>query len=102
MLEPNTILQNRYLVLKQIGQGGMGAVYQAKDQRLNSLVALKETFFQDEGLLRAFEHEAQLLASLKHSALPKVIDHFDAFNPSQCKADCFKGLLAFRFICGKR
>ncbi|HXG66700.1 MAG TPA: serine/threonine-protein kinase [Blastocatellia bacterium] len=76
MLQPGAALQNRYLILKQIGQGGMGAVYRAKDQRLNTTVALKETFFQDDVLLRAFQREAHLLAGLKHPALPKVSDHF--------------------------
>lgn len=76
MLTPNTILQNRYLIVRAIGQGGMGAVYLAKDQRLGSDVALKETFFKDDRLRKAFEREARLLASLRHPALPKVIDHF--------------------------
>ena len=76
MLTPNTILQNRYLIVRAIGQGGMGAVYLAKDQRLGSDVALKEAFFKDERLRKAFEREARLLASLRHHVLPKVIDHF--------------------------
>ena len=76
MLTPDTILQNRYLIVRAIGQGGMGAVYLAKDLRLGSDVALKETFFKDDRLRKAFEREARLLASLRHPALPKVIDHF--------------------------
>jgi serine/threonine protein kinase len=76
MLTPNTILQNRYLIVRAIGQGGMGAVYLAIDQRLGSDVALKETLFSDDRLRKAFEREARLLASLRHPALPKVIDHF--------------------------
>jgi len=76
MLSPNTILQNRYLIVRPIGQGGMGAVYLAEDRRLGNYVALKETFFTDELLRKAFEREARLLASLHHPALPRVIDHF--------------------------
>jgi eukaryotic-like serine/threonine-protein kinase len=76
MLEPETILQGRYLIMRRIGHGGMGAVYLAKDQRLGSLLALKETFFTDERMLKAFEREARLLASLRHPALPRVSDHF--------------------------
>jgi eukaryotic-like serine/threonine-protein kinase len=76
MLQPNTVLQGRYRVVEQIGQGGMGAVYLAADLRLRTNVALKETFFTDEAYREAFEHEAQLLARLRHPTLPKVIDHF--------------------------
>jgi serine/threonine protein kinase len=76
MIAPQTLLQNRYLVISQIGQGGMGAVYVATDQRFGSTVALKETFFTDPALRRAFEREARLLNRLRHSALPRVSDHF--------------------------
>lgn len=80
VVETGTILQNRYEIIKPIGQGGMGAVYLAKDQRLGNTVALKETFFSDTFLLAAFEREAKILAGLRHSALPKVIDHFADTN----------------------
>lgn len=76
MLKPNTLLQNRYLVIRQIGRGGMGAVYQATDTRLHCMVALKETLAAGPDLRRAFELEARLLARLRHPALPKVSDHF--------------------------
>ena len=76
MLAPNSVLQNRYLIVRQIGQGGMGAVYLARDQRLNNDVAIKETFANTDRLRKAFEREAQLLAGLRHPALPVVSDHF--------------------------
>src|SRR2546421_9739244 len=76
MIAPNTVLQNRYQIIRQIGQGGMGAVYMARDQRLRSVVALKESFYTDMQMRRAFEREAELLANLHHPALPNVIDHF--------------------------
>src|SRR6478672_9517983 len=76
MLTPETILQNRYRILRQLGQGGMGAVYEAIDERLDTTVALKETFFADERLRKQFEREARLLARLHHPALPRVSDHF--------------------------
>ncbi|HKV33500.1 MAG TPA: protein kinase [Pyrinomonadaceae bacterium] len=76
MLSPETILQGRYRVIRQLGQGGMGAVYDAIDQRLDTTVALKETLFTDERLRKQFEREARLLARLHHPALPRVSDHF--------------------------
>src|SRR5215510_13719855 len=76
MLASETVLQDRYRVVKIIGHGGMGAVYEALDLRLESTVALKQTLFSDEELSRAFEREARLLAGLSHPALPRVSDHF--------------------------
>jgi serine/threonine protein kinase len=76
MLTPETILQGRYRIVRQLGQGGMGAVYEAVDQRLDTTVALKETLFSEERLRKQFEREARLLARLHHPALPRVSDHF--------------------------
>ena len=76
MLTTGTILQNRYSILNLIAEGGMGAVYLARDQCLHCNVALKQTFFTDDALLKAFEREALLLAGLHHPALPRVNDYF--------------------------
>jgi eukaryotic-like serine/threonine-protein kinase len=76
MLPENTILQGRYKIVEPIGRGGMGAVYKALDMRLRSVVALKQTLLTGEIVRKAFEREAQLLAGLRHPALPKVSDHF--------------------------
>jgi eukaryotic-like serine/threonine-protein kinase len=76
MLPLDTLLQNRYLVLEQIGKGGMGVVYKATDQRFSSAVALKEIFLDAPHLRKAFEREARLLNHLRHPALPRVSDHF--------------------------
>ena len=76
-LAPNSLIQNRYLIVHLIGKGGMGEVYLAVDQRLGSAVALKRTFFADDEMLGgAFEREARTLARLRHPVLPKVSDHF--------------------------
>ncbi len=76
MIETGKILQQRYRIDKQIGQGGMGAVYVATDERFGSTVAIKETLCMDDNYRKAIEREARLLNSLKHTALPRVSDHF--------------------------
>ena len=77
MLTEGTILQARYRIIRQLGQGGMGAVYEPVDERLDTTVALKETFFAEEKLRKQFEREARLLARMHHPALPRVSDHFN-------------------------
>ena len=75
-LDTNIVLQDRYRIVRQLGRGGMGAVYEAVDQRLGITVALKETLSSEESMRRQFEREARLLAGLQHPALPRVSDHF--------------------------
>ena len=75
-LAPDTVLQGRYRIVKQLGKGGMGAVYEAVDERLDATVALKETLSADTRLRQQFHQEARLLAQLNHPALPRVSDYF--------------------------
>jgi len=83
MLAPDTLLQNRYRILRQIGGGGMGMVYLAEDTRLpGRMCAIKEmspaqldpddrTWASD-----GFRQEAQMLATLDHVGLTAVTDFF--------------------------
>ncbi|HVN64347.1 MAG TPA: serine/threonine-protein kinase, partial [Candidatus Binataceae bacterium] len=86
-LEPGTTLQNRYVVDRLLGGGGMGMVYLARDQRLaNRPCAIKEMvdhFIDPQQRIEAnkyFASEADTLAQLKHSAIPAVTDRFDDQN----------------------
>ncbi len=92
MLAPNTLLQDRYLVLRLLGQGGMGAVYQATDRKFGNAIAVKETFYSDAQMRRAFSQEARLLNGLRHSALPVVMDYFSVAE---------KQFLVMQYIPGK-
>ncbi|HEY0459222.1 MAG TPA: protein kinase [Pyrinomonadaceae bacterium] len=76
MINPGTVLQDRYLIEKRIGEGGMGAVYLAIDRRFDNFVAIKETFYSDEEFGEAFEREAKILNGLMHPVLPHVSDYF--------------------------
>ncbi len=76
MIETGTLLQGRFLIEDRIGEGGMGAVYRAVDQKFGSIVAIKETFYGDAELGEAFEREARLLNGLHHPIFPHVSDHF--------------------------
>jgi serine/threonine protein kinase len=81
------VLQDRYRIIRQIGEGGMGRVYFGRDTRLNQDVAVKETIKLDgkepsqyiAARIKAFQKEAELLAGkIKHPAIPKVIDYFQS------------------------
>lgn len=76
MLTPNVVIQERYCIRQLIGQGGMGAVYQATDLHANRLVALKHVAKTGRHVRALVDREARLLASLRHPALPRVHDFF--------------------------
>jgi serine/threonine protein kinase len=80
VIDPGALLQGRYRVIRRLGKGGMGAVYEATDLRLDVSVAIKEAFSTDPRLRKQFEHEARLLAQLHHAALPRVTDYFTEDN----------------------
>jgi Tol biopolymer transport system component len=66
-----------YEILGQIGAGGMGDVYQAKDPRLGREVAIKvlpASFSQDPDRLRRFEQEAKAAGLLNHPNITAVYD----------------------------
>jgi Tol biopolymer transport system component len=64
-----------YQVLALVGAGGMGAVWKAKDTRLDREVAIKtlpQGFDQHRDSLARFEREAKLLASLNHPNIAAI------------------------------
>ena len=73
---------DRYEVQAVLGAGGMGAVYRARDPRLNRMVALKiihpmlgqEDDTHGQGVVRRFLREARLQASLEHPHICKVYE----------------------------
>jgi hypothetical protein len=71
---------NRYEIVREIAKGGMGAIYEAVDERLDLTVALKQQSLSDPSAQRAFEREAKLLAKLRDPAIPRVTDYFHKDN----------------------
>jgi serine/threonine protein kinase/Tol biopolymer transport system component len=92
MLSPNTYLQNRYRIIRILGRGGMGHVYEAIDDTVECIVAIKETVANSESLRRAFEREARLLANLKHAVLPRVTHYFFEEDRQYLVMDFIEGL----------
>jgi eukaryotic-like serine/threonine-protein kinase len=99
LLSINHLLRNRYRIQSVIGQGGMGAIYLADDQRLSGrLCAIKEVE-QDPGIPEKmqqeardqFYREASTLARLDHPNLPKVSDFFSSGNRDYLVMDFVPG-----------
>jgi len=100
ILQPGDVLRKRYKIQRFISQGGMGNIFQAEDLRLEGRsCAVKEIHLDpslpEETLLQTreqFKIEANVLARLDHTNLPKVSDIF-----SQGESD----FLVMDFVPGK-
>src|SRR5258708_29843816 len=73
-----------YQILDLIGEGGMGAVYKARDTRLDRFVAIKtsQQQFNDR-----FEREARAIAALNH---PNICQLYDV-GPDYLVMECIEG-----------
>jgi len=71
-----------YLIVSELGRGGMGVVYKAHEESLNRFVALKvlgKHLSEDENFVERFKREARSAAALNHPNIVKVyaIDEFN-------------------------
>ncbi len=91
LLRPGSKLARRYLIEAQIGMGGMSTVYKARDMHFPNVVkwvAVKEMVNQARDplvrktIVRNFEREANILATLHHPAIPRIFDYFTEDNRS--------------------
>jgi eukaryotic-like serine/threonine-protein kinase len=80
LLRPGQILENRYVVERLIGIGGMGVVWSAVNKRTSRPVALKvllQSVADDEGARERFRLEALAAGRINH---PNVVSIFDVFE----------------------
>jgi len=76
-LEPGTLLGERYEILAMLGQGGMGAVYKARDRELDRLVALKvirPELTTNPEILKRFKQELILARQVTHRNVIRIFD----------------------------
>ncbi len=69
-MEPGRVVDDRYEILRLSATGGMGAVYQARDLRTGTMVALKVVLAgKGSESFQRFERETKLLSELSHPAI---------------------------------
>ena len=125
LLTADTVLKDRYVIVKVLGRGGWGVVYLASDRRLKSKFwAVKEMFallsdgqgglclkgftfidrstdeqekFEKEAL-EQFKTEAEILSSLEHPHLTRVLDWFYENNRYYFVMDYVEGKTFFQLV----
>lgn len=99
-LKIGSTLANRYFIEGVLGVGGMGAVYKARDLHFPNVVkqvAVKEMIIQTRdpvvraSIIRNFEREANLLATLDHPAIARIFDYFTAHDRSYLVLELING-----------
>src|SRR5438067_211366 len=76
-IEPGTVIAGRYKLIKELGEGGMGAVWMAEQAvPVRRLVAVKliRTGMDSREFLARFEAERQALSLMDHPNIAKVFD----------------------------
>ena len=80
-VKPGVLLGNRYEIVAILGQGGMGAVYKARDRELDRMVALKvirPELAGDSDILQRFKQELILARKITHRNVIRIFDLGDA------------------------
>jgi eukaryotic-like serine/threonine-protein kinase len=81
LLTPNSVLGGRYEILQLIGEGGMGAVYKARDREVDRIVALKvirPELVATPEILQRFKQELILARQITHKNVVRIYDLGDA------------------------
>jgi serine/threonine protein kinase/tetratricopeptide (TPR) repeat protein len=77
LFPPGTLLGGRYEIIRVLGEGGMGAVYQARDRELDRLIALKvirPELAGNPAILQRFKQELILARHVTHRNVVRIYD----------------------------
>ncbi|WP_437757794.1 sigma 54-interacting transcriptional regulator [Sorangium sp. So ce1389] len=73
-IAPGAVVDGRYDVVRALGRGGLGSVFEARDRLFERDVALKALRLGSAGAVEAFRREFSLLAACAHPRLPRAYD----------------------------
>ena len=78
-IKDNTLINNKYKIIKKIGKGASAIVYLANDLENNRNVALKIQNIEEEfsNMDKRFKIEARTMLSLSHPNIVKTYDYFE-------------------------
>lgn len=82
-----------YEILRELGRGGMGVVYQARDPRLKRVIALKMILGKraDDETLRRFQLEAESVGKLRHPNVVQIYEVGETDGQPFCALEFVEG-----------
>ena len=98
-LKPGSSISH-YKILSEIGKGGMGEVYLARDTKLERKVALKflhEEFSKDKASLNRFQREAKAASALNHPGILTIYEVGEADGAPYISSEYIQGTSVGRF-----
>lgn len=95
MLQPGAMINAKYEVTRQIGQGGMSTVYQARDCATGKLLAVKDIERNgrenDQVVVQSLSTEGRMLKQLDNPHLPKIYDIIEDSSSFMLVMDYIEG-----------
>ena len=106
LFAPDTVLAERFRIVRFIAQGGMGEVYEAEDLELRERVALKtigRAVADDERAMERFRREVQLSRRVTHANVCRIFDIFRqrVSSPDPARPDAGIAFLTMELLTGE-
>ena len=95
-LKPGSKLNNKYRILRFIGQGGFAFAYEAVQEPIGLKVCIKELFIKESR--DTFLREGRILATLKSDSIVKVLEYFEENETSYIVLEYLEGITLKEYV----